>query len=145
MAFGGCTNHKQMQAYLLHEKNRNFLLISDPLKAAYPLKNILVIMFLLIFSSGAWLSITPLPHLHIRHLKIFFKRFLYDTNILKHILDNIFLWGLVKYSPLPPSAHPALADPRLQTAPTGPPMAHQPTNPAKGNTCQNITKSRQKI
>ena len=70
MAFGGCTNHKQMQAYLLHEKNRNFLLISDPLKAAYPLKNILVIMFLLIFSSGAWLSIPPSPHLHIRHLRI---------------------------------------------------------------------------
>ena len=49
---------------------------------------------------------------------------------------------MVKYSPLPPSAHPALAEPRLQTAPTGPPMDHsQPTNPAKWNTCQNLTES----
>ena len=58
------------------------------------------------------------------------------------IFPYIFLRGLVKYSPLPPSAHPALAEPRLQTAPPGPPMDHsQPTNPAKWNTCQNLTES----
>ena len=110
MAFGGCTNHKQMQAYLLHEKKQKLFAhfwsfescISFKKHFGYHVSSDIFLWglvkynpspictsgtkryfskdsymiqiswstFLIIFSSGAWLSIPPSPHLHIRHLRI---------------------------------------------------------------------------